>query len=247
MSRFACKNEINVEQKKKSFFRSGIENENDIYSCAQLEAAAACKAVDKVKTEVSVIVVGGAITSSSDAKVVESISTPIRAEAVEPKLLTPPPKRAVVINKPQKELSPPRPRSVTASVFVPVTEIPAALLALQQQQQLPSAVPHYPHQHQRPQTVTASVFAPLSAQRKQYKSAVQQQQQPSSAAIVPPTNKLVVPVVSSAAPPVQSLQNTMNKGYLMFLEEGSDLTSKFWFFIFAIKNMLLQVFQKKKI
>lgn len=201
-----------------------------------------------MKTEVSVIVVGGAITSSSDAKVVESISTPIRAEAVEPKLLTPPPKRAVVINKPQKELSPPRPRSVTASVFVPVTEIPAALLALQQQQQqLPSAVPHYPHQHQRPQTVTASVFAPLSAQRKQYKSAVQQQQQqPSSAAIVPPTNKLVVPVVSSAAPPVQSLQNTMNKGYLMFLEEGSDLTSKFWFSTFAIKNMSLQVFKKKR-
>lgn len=153
---------------------------------------------------------------ASDVKVVESVST-----------TSTPPKVSVVTKrvlvKPEEYH---RPRSVTASVFAPVTEIPPTLLALQQQfqqqqpqlpQQLSSTV--IVHKQQRPQTVTASVFAPLSAQRKQHKSSTPQTDVQQIIVVRPP------PVVSA---PVQPPPNTMNKGYMMFLEEGSDLTSKYF-------------------
>lgn len=105
-----------------------------------------------------------------------------------------------------------RPRSVTASVFSQVTELPpsASLISLQQQTAL------------RTQTVTASVFQPISV-------------------LLAPkqiSNTKICPKINTAASDLQSnglLQRTttadMNKGYLMFLDEGSELTSKYFLYV----------------
>lgn len=189
-----CDQKQQNSDKKKIFTFSGIENKNDIYTCGQLEASTpGLKKDGEVKTEI--------ITISETPK---AITVPSKAYTI----TTIPIKTAPRITPIIKEN---RPRSVTASVFAPVTEIPASLLELQQQ--LTRC-----QQHQTAATVTASLFSPnssASSSSSTHRHSLFKQQ------IATRGITTTIKSQTSATP------DTMNKGYLMFLAEGSDLTSKY--------------------
>lgn len=182
-------NNKNLQRKKNDFIFSGIENKNDIYTCDQLEASTpGLKEGGEVKSEI----ISETPNAAAASKAYSLTTIPIK-EA---------PRTTALIKEH-------RPRSVTASVFVPVTEIPTALLELQQQ------LTRYQH-HQAASTVTTSVFSPISSTSSSlstHRQSLYKQQIAARAT----TKKSQ----ASATP------ETMNKGYMMFLAEGSDLSSKY--------------------
>lgn len=197
------KEQHDKNHQKKLFTFSGIENKNDIYTYCQLEASTPGLQEDgEVKTEV--------ITVSEPPK---TITVPSKAYTI----TTIPIKTAPRTTPTIKEH---RPRSVTASVFAPVTEIPASLLELQQQ------LTRY-QQQQTASTVTASVFSPISSTASSTHRQSLLKQQIAARGVTTTATKSQ----TSATP------ETMNKGYMMFLAEGSDLTSKYIFPILSIYSL----------
>lgn len=189
-----------TKTRKKIFNFSGIENKNDIYTCDQLEASTpGLKEGGEVKTEVFNV-----------SETLKTIAVPSKAYTITTIPIKTAPRTIPIIKEH-------RPRSVTASVFAPVTEIPASLLELQQQ------LTRY-QQQQTASTVTASVFSPISAASSSTHRQSLLKQQIAARAVTATTTKSQ----TSATPEI------MNKGYLMFLAEGSDLTSKYMFTILSI-------------
>lgn len=198
---FSATKSKRTTDKKKIFTFSGIENKNDIYTCCQLEASTpGIKEDGEVKTDVITI------SETKKATIVPSKAYTITTIPIK----TAP--RTIPIIKEH------RPRSVTASVFAPVTEIPASLIELQQQ------LTRY-QQQQTASAVTASVFSPISSatlSSSTHRQSLLRQQIAARG------------VTATTKSQTSATSETMNKGYLMFLAEGSDLTRKyiFTFFLF---------------
>lgn len=218
-------------------FYSEIENKNDIYSIEQLEArqslpsatatvepptAEKCCKQEVNKLEPIIIVtdnkIGAEVKSNEFVKQVKSNDR--QQQIVVPKKSPIAETTASVVIECN-----PRPRSVTASVFV------AGGAAVSPNATSDSGIVTSPL---LPKAVTASVFTPISTiqqQQQQNQVLPPNQQQPPHHRPQPATAKIFVPRTDD-----------MNKGFLMFSDDGPELTSKCSLCLFPFDGFLLLLY-----
>jgi hypoxia-inducible factor 1 alpha len=188
---------------------SGVENKDEIYSCAQLAAQQTEHQPHRKQQQQHVDdIVKKEIVKSDEQLSIEVFASPVLVRSrpspvLKPALISPP----IISGVPISNTNIRRPRSVTAAIFASA-QVEKPVPSVQQQQH-----------HQPPirgQSVTAKLFAASPSLSSLTAAAGQHQQQqarPQNA-----TSKIFVPRTED-----------MNKGYYMYCEEDTGLTSEYYF------------------
>lgn len=192
------------------FASSGIEHKNDIYSCAQLEANNNNNNNQKLITSAPIVpeVKHEPVVNETVVQIVPSTPSPSEHKPKEDQIITNivqdkciKPTNTSSVLTPKEH----RPRSVTASVFAPVTaDITPQLVALQLQSQRPAT--------------TAGTISPCVQLNQKTNNSTQILQAGSGAqhpVSYQPTKDQRTQIGSRGGA-------AMNKSFMMFLDEGND-------------------------